>query len=55
MKVVRDATRASLGVGIVWPLPIGQIEMNYGKVVRAGNNDRVSDGFQVGIAAHVSM
>jgi outer membrane protein insertion porin family len=44
-----------LGVGIVWPLPIGQIEMNYGKVVRAGTNDRVSDGFQVGIAAHVSM
>jgi len=55
IKVVRDATRASLGVGIVWPLPIGQIEMNYGKVVRAGTNDRVSDGFQVGIAAHVSM
>ena len=54
-KAMRDSARVSLGVGVVWPLPIGQIEINYGKVVRAGAHDRVKDGFQVGIAAHVSM
>ena len=46
IKVVRDATRASLGVGIVWPLPIGQIEMNYGKVVRAGQTIASATGFK---------
>ena len=54
-RVMRDSARVSLGVGVVWPLPIGQIEINYGKVVRAGAHDRVKDGFQVGIASHVSM
>ena len=34
--MMRDSARVSLGVGVVWPLPIGQIEINYGKVVRAG-------------------
>ena len=54
-KVIRDATRASVGVGIVWPLPVGQIEFNYGRAIRAGASDRVRDGAQIGIAAHVSL
>ena len=54
-KTIRDATRASAGIGVVWPLPIGQIEINYGRVIRAGANDRAKNGFQVGLAAHVSM
>jgi len=55
MKTIRDATRASVGIGMVWPLPIGQIEINYGRVIRAGAHDRAKNGFQVGLAAHVSM
>ena len=54
-KVIRDATRASVGVGLVWPLPVGQIEFNYGRAIRAGASDRVRDGAQFGIAAHVSL
>lgn len=54
-KKIRDATRASVGIGIVWPLPIGQIEINYGKVLRATSIDRAKDGFHVGLAAHVNL
>ena len=54
-RLLRQSTRASTGVGIVWPLPVGQIEINYGRVLSSAGTDSVKNGFQVGIAAHVSM
>lgn len=54
-RLLRQSTRASTGVGIVWPLPVGQIEINYGRVLSSASTDSVKNGFQVGIAAHVSM
>jgi outer membrane protein insertion porin family len=54
-SAIRTATRACVGVGVVWPLPVGQIEINYGKALRVGENDRVKNGFQVGVAAHISL
>ena len=50
-----EGFRGSLGVGLVFPLPVGNIEVNYVKTVRAGANDRVKDGLQVGLATQMSI
>jgi hypothetical protein len=34
---------------------VGNIEVNYVKTVRAGANDRVKDGLQVGLATQMSI
>jgi outer membrane protein insertion porin family len=51
----RDSLRASCGAGIVWPLPVGNIELNFGRVLLANSTDRVAGGkFQAGLAASLS-
>jgi outer membrane protein insertion porin family len=51
----RDSLRASCGAGIVWPLPLGNIELNFGRVLMASSTDRVNRSkFQVGLAASLS-
>ena len=50
----RDAratrSRASVGVGLVFPLPVGNIEVNYCHTLRSRPGDRVKNGLQVGLA-----
>ena len=51
----RDSLRASCGAGIVWPLPVGNIELNFGRVLLANSTDRVvGSKFQAGLAASLS-
>lgn len=50
-----DSLRASIGLGLVFPLPIGNIEVNYVKTLRSQTHDRVKDGLQVGLATAVSI
>ena len=51
----RDSLRASCGAGVVWPLPVGNIELNFGRVLLANSTDRVIGGkFQAGLAASLS-
>ena len=50
-----EAVRASVGVGLVFPLPVGNIEVNYVKTTRAQEGDRVKDGIQVGLATALAF
>lgn len=50
-----DTLRASIGMGLVFPLPVGNIEVNYVKTLRSRTHDRVKDGLQVGLATAMSM
>ena len=51
----RDSLRASCGAGVVWPLPVGNIELNFGRVLLANSTDRVIGGkIQAGLAASLS-
>ena len=47
--------RASVGVGLVFPLPVGNIEVNYVRAVRSGEHDRVKQGLQVGLATALAF
>eukprot|EP00884_Botryococcus_braunii_P019094 jgi/Botrbrau1/5869/Bobra.0366s0048.1 len=42
--------RWSAGVGLVWPLPIGNVEINYSRVLNAQNLDRTVQGLQFGFS-----
>ena len=46
---------ASVGVGLVFPLPVGNIEVNYVRAVRSGEHDRVKQGLQVGLATALAF
>jgi outer membrane protein insertion porin family len=47
--------RVSLGVGLVFPLPVGNIEVNYVKTVRRDRLDRTKEGLQVGLATALAF
>ena len=51
LRALADSVRVSLGVGLVFPLPVGNIEVNYVKTARRGELDRAKEGLQVGLAA----
>jgi outer membrane protein insertion porin family len=50
-----DTFRATIGMGLVFPLPVGNIEVNYVKTLHSRPHDRVKDGLQVGLATQMSM
>ena len=50
-----ESFRASVGVGLVFPLPVGNIEVNYVRAVRSGEHDRVKQGLQVGLATALAF
>ena len=45
----------SLGVGLVFPWPVGNIEVNYVKTARRGRLDRAKEGLQVGLATALAF
>ena len=49
-KELKDKTRASVGVGLVWPSPIGKIEVNFCRIKRAFEHDKWRNGFHFGFA-----
>ena len=42
--------RASYGVGLVWPSPIGKLEVNFCRVARAFEHDKWRNGFHFGFS-----
>ena len=52
---VVDTLRASIGMGLVFPLPVGNIEVNYVKTLQSQKHDRVKEGLQVGLATAMSI
>ena len=55
VKSLADSVRVSLGVGLVFPLPVGNIEVNYVKTARRGVLDRAKEGLQVGLATALAF
>ena len=55
VKSLADSVRVSLGVGLVFPLPVGNIEVNYVKTVRRDRLDRTKEGLQVGLATALAF
>lgn len=51
-KIWRNDIRTTVGVGIVWPLSIGQLEFNVCRVMRKGQHDYSKNGFQFGITPY---
>ena len=49
-RELADSFRASVGVGLVFPLPVGNIEVNYCHTLRSRPGDRVKNGLQIGLA-----
>ena len=47
---LKSKTRASFGVGVVWPSPIGKLEANYCRVERAQAHDKWRNGFHFGFS-----
>ena len=43
-------TRASYGVGLVWPSPVGKLEVNFCRVARAFEHDKWRNGFHFGFS-----
>ena len=54
-RAMLESFRASVGVGLVFPLPVGNIEVNYVRAVRSGEHDRVKQGLQVGLATALAF
>jgi outer membrane protein insertion porin family len=46
-----DGMRFSCGVGLVVPIPVGRIEVNFCHAIRSHKVDRAHDGLQVGFSA----
>lgn len=44
--------RATIGVGVIWPLQIGQLEANICRVIRKGQHDYAKNGLQFGISPY---
>ena len=55
VKSLADSVRVSLGVGLVFPLPVGNIEVNYVKTARRDRLDRTKEGLQVGLATALAF
>jgi len=55
LRALADSVRVSLGVGLVFPLPVGNIEVNYVKTARRGGLDRAKEGLQVGLATALAF
>ena len=55
LKSLADSVRVSLGVGLVFPLPVGNIEVNYVKTARRDRLDRTKEGLQVGLATALAF
>lgn len=51
MHQMATTLRWSMGLGIVWPLPVGRLELNIGRVLTAQANDVKSGTLQFGFAA----
>lgn len=51
LGAVREQARAACGVGLVFPLVFGRLEVNYCKVLRAMEHDRPAK-WQVGLSSH---
>jgi len=47
---LKAKTRASFGAGLVWPSPIGKLEVNYCRVHRAFEHDKWRNGFHFGFS-----
>ena len=45
-----DSFRVSIGMGLVFPLPVGNIEVNYVRTLKQKSGDRVKNGLQIGLA-----
>ena len=45
--------RCSVGVGLVWPLSFGRLEVNVSQVVRQQATDRIRTGIQFGFATKI--
>jgi outer membrane protein insertion porin family len=50
-EVMTDGMRFSCGVGLVVPIPVGRIEVNFCHAIRSHKVDRAHDGLQVGFSA----
>lgn len=51
----KDSMRVSVGVGLVFPLPIGNVEVNYVRTALSGSNDRRKEGLQIGLATALAF
>lgn len=55
IKDITNSARLSVGVGLVFPLPVGNVEVNYVRVARAGGTDRTKNGLQIGLATALAF
>lgn len=49
-RELKEKTRASFGVGLVWSSPIGKLEANYCRVAKAFAHDKWRNGFHFGFS-----
>lgn len=51
-KFLNDNVRVTIGVGLFWPLQIGQLEANICRVINKGRHDYAKNGIQFGITPY---
>lgn len=51
-KFLDDNLRLTIGVGLFWPLQIGQLEANICRVINKGRHDYAKNGIQFGITPY---
>jgi len=51
-RKLKQSFRSSIGAGLLWPLKIGQLELNICRILSSNHDDYPKNGFQFGITPY---